>query len=449
VVSLAAVFTTPPGAATTHATLPVASGAEPLLINDNGGWSWFEDERAVVDLDRCTLLVSSVASASGSGGEERDGNIELVSHDLVSATTMRSTLYLGPSGNDHNSAALYVRRDGRYVAMYSLHDTDTLTRWRVSRRPGDAREWGPERYFDHRARTTYSNIYAVPDDDRLYAFVRAADRDPHFLVSDDDGSSWTAGGRLLTSPGRPYLRYASDGAGRIHLIATDGQPSGNELVTGIYHGVLANGQLLRSDGVLADSDVFDDDAPISNQLTQVFAASDRLRPWPIDVQLDASGNPRTVFSVRVPGASAESDRRFYYYGRFDGSTWHVHRMAYAGSALSVAHRDYTGLAAIDPREPSRVYVSTDVDPGTGVPLISGRDQRRHFEIFAGVTDDGGATWAWSPFTADSTVDNIRPIVPESETGMAVLWLRGTYRDYKRYDLDVVGVLTSRCTRSGS
>jgi hypothetical protein len=423
VVALAAVVRTPPGSATAHATATFTSIAEPLLINDNGGWSWFEDERAVVDPDQCTLLVSSVANASGSGGEFRSGNIEIAAHDLVGSTTMRSILHLGPLGDDHISAALHVRQDGRYVAMYSLHDTDTITRWRVSRRPGDAREWGPERMFDHRARTTYSNVYAIPDEGRLYAFVRAADRDPHFLLSDDEGSSWAIGGRLLTSPGRPYVRYASDGGGRIHLVATDGQPSGNEPVTGVYHGVLASGQLLRSDDTVADADLFDDDAPSANELTQVFAADDTRRPWTIDIQLDASGNPHTVFSVRIPGASPEADRRFYYYGRFDGTRWHIHRLAHAGSALSEAHRDYTGLAAIDPRQPSRVFVSTDVDPATGVPLISRRDDRRHFEIFAGVTGDGGATWEWSPVTVDSTVDNIRPIVPESEVGTAVLWLR--------------------------
>ena len=65
-----------------------------------------------------------------------------------------------------------------------------------------------------------------------------------------------------------------------------------------------------------------------------------------------------------------------------------------------------------------------------------------------MTSDGGETWEWLPLTANSTADNIRPIMPKSKDEAAVLWLRGTCTDYKRHDLDVVGVLTNRCTRSG-
>ena len=40
---------------------------------------------------------------------------------------------------DHNSAALYVRRDGGYIAMYAAHAADTLTRWRVANPASSAR----------------------------------------------------------------------------------------------------------------------------------------------------------------------------------------------------------------------------------------------------------------------------------------------------------------------
>jgi hypothetical protein len=69
--------------------------------------------------------------------------------------------------------------------------------------------------------TTYSN-YSVPDEDLQYLFIAPKIATRTSLVSNDDGSSWTTGGRLLTSPGRPYVRYASDGASRIHFIATHG-----------------------------------------------------------------------------------------------------------------------------------------------------------------------------------------------------------------------------------
>lgn len=44
-------------------------GAAPM--NDNGGWSWFEGERAVVDPAAGKLLFSSVADGAGPGGAQR------------------------------------------------------------------------------------------------------------------------------------------------------------------------------------------------------------------------------------------------------------------------------------------------------------------------------------------------------------------------------------------
>jgi hypothetical protein len=44
-------------------------------------------------------------------------------------------------------------------------------------------------------------------------------------------------------------------------------------------------------------------------------------------------------------------------------------------------------------------------------------------------------------TRDSTADNLRPIVPRTEgRDELLLWLRGRYRSYTDYDLEVVGLL---------
>ena len=192
--------------------------AEVIVLNDNGAWSWFEDERAVVDPVRGTLVVSSVADASGTGGMTRDGNVEVVTHDLATGDTRRTVLHAHLQDDDHNSAALYVRRDGGYVAMYAKHAADTLTRWRVSGRSGDQRDVGAGAHA--RSWRRGDVLQRVPGR-RWRAALRVrprAGRDPHLLVSDDEGVSWRPGGRLLDGPGRPYVRYAADHPGRIHLL---------------------------------------------------------------------------------------------------------------------------------------------------------------------------------------------------------------------------------------
>src|SRR4029079_12835363 len=65
------------------------------------------------------------------------------------------------------------------------------------------------------------------------------------------------------------------------------------------------------------------------------------------------------------------------------------------------------------------------------------------------SDDGGTTWTWSPITLDSTVDNLRPIIPLGAPDVGVvLWLRGTYSNYQDYDLDVVAYIEGRSQPDG-
>jgi hypothetical protein len=64
----------------------------------------------------------------------------------------------------------------------------------------------------------------------------------------------------------------------------------------------------------------------------------------------------------------------------------------------------------------------------------------HYEIFQGITADTGATWSWTPITFNSTIDNMRPIIPKWDAShTALLWMRGTYSSYTNFDMDIVGL----------
>lgn len=117
-------------------------------INDNGAWCWFQDERALVDPANNTLLVGSVAAPEGAGGDSRGGNIEVAVLDLATGDSQVHVVHRRLEPDDHNAPALLIRPDGRYLAMYAKHKTDNYSRWRISTRPHDASEWGPEGHFD-------------------------------------------------------------------------------------------------------------------------------------------------------------------------------------------------------------------------------------------------------------------------------------------------------------
>lgn len=405
----------------------------------NGVWSWFEDERAVVDASDPTnprLLVSSVSA--GSGAEA--GDIDLLWRNLATGVQGHFELADRLEQDDHNSASLTLLTDGRYLAMYSRHGTDRVTRWRISSHPHDPTAWGPEQTLTNPAGTTYNNTYFLPGDDggagRMYNFTRTVNYDPNVQTSADGGQTWRNAGKLLTEGGggdRPYLRYAaSDDA--IYFIATDRHP--RNFANSIYSGYVRDGKLHTLDGRVVDDNLFDATAVAPSALTPVFSngtpfgGTTMNRAWTISLETDNTGNPVGVFTARAN--DRDLDHRFFY-SRYDGAEWQVHEMARAGGYLYAAENDYTGLVSIDPDNPNVVYMSSPINPTTQAATAK-------YELYKGVTANFGESWAWAPLTSGSTMDNIRPVVPQwNGDQTAVVWLRGTYTTYTNWSTEVVGL----------
>jgi hypothetical protein len=421
-----------------------AAGAAPpwVEVNDNGAWSWFMDERAVVD--RGKLIVGSVRAVKEyrSGRDDPDwGNVEVSVLDLATGAARHTVLHRHFEQDDHDGPALLVLPDRRYLAVYSKHSADREVHYRLSE-PGDPLAWGPDRTFvspgeDRPAfggdNVTYSNLFRTPGG-RIVNFYRGFAHDPNWMESRDGGDTWSYGGRLLRGRGgySPYLKYASDGRGTISFVTTDDHPRSYD--NGVYAGFVRDGFVHLSDGTRK--------APLSRStatglaawdLTPVFRGDPDNVAWVIDLELDRDGHPYLAFSVQkdgrgLPPGQGGLDHR-YYYGRWDGRSWQVHEMAHAGTRLYPGEDDYTGLVALDPKDPGVVYISIDADPVRGTPLVSAADGRRHHELFRGTSGDGGRTWRWGPITSDSPVDNLRPIVPRwDDPRTALVWMRGTYRN---------------------
>ncbi len=438
------------------ATAPTPNfvAGEMIELNDNAGWCWFQDERALVD--GCTLIAGTVADDKGPNGAARTGNIELSVFDLATHEVRRVLLHAGLQDDDHNAPALMRLPDGRYLAVYGKHGGDSLMRWRISTAPGDASAWQPEQQLDVGAAYTYQNLFRLrAEGDRIYNFHRGYGYNPNYALSEDGGRSFHYGGRLLAwtpadseinGAGRPYPRYAGDGEEAIHFITTEDHPRNFD--NSIYHGFLRDGQLRDSHGtpVAALSSGRDADAG-PTAFTQVFQGTADEVAWTVDLELDGAGLPVAIFSVQHGDGKVKKDSAaggetlHYYYARFDGAAWRVQFLAHAGTRLYSPEVDYSGLAAIDPDRPEVVYISTNANPRTGVPLISAADGLRHYEIYRGRSDDHGQAWTWTAITADSSEDNIRPNIPARDGGRtALLWLRGSYQNYRSYNTRLVALI---------
>ncbi len=441
-------------------TAPVeatASAPESLrVLVPNGGWCWFQDERAILVGD--TVVFGSVKSPSG--------DIDAHAWNPVTGTVRTFTLAPQHESDDHNVPAFLALPDGRILASWGNHgrvqpkENNQRLWWRRTVRPGDITEWEPTSSLPHSDGVTYTNLYRLSaENGRIYNFSRSIAFNPNYTVSEDDGQTFRYGGRLLswrqpakhdpkstraTGGGRPYVKYASNDRDTLHMLTTEDHPGAYH--NSIYHGFVRGGSVFTSDGkAVAPLSRTQDTLIQPTDLTLVYRGDADHVAWTVDLHLDANERPVAVFSVQHNGSAVQDQRTAtgmdlrYYYARHDGTGWHVHPLAYAGTELYAAESDYSGLVAIVPHQPERVFISTNSDPVSGRPLVSATDGRRHYEIFSGLTTDGGATWTWTEVTRNSKADNLRPIVPIGDRlGTVVLWLRGTIRTFRDYDFEIVG-----------
>ncbi len=448
------------GAAVGLAAFPVhaelISEKQTVTLNDNASWCWFQDERVLADKGK--IIFSSVASLGGPDGAARSGNIEVTTFEPfadASGFNGKSTIaVLHPKlqEDDHDAAGMMVLPDGRYLAMYSRHMSDKIIHYRISSKPGDATAWEPEQTITRDSAVTYNNLYRLADENdgkgRIYDFYRGEHYKPNFLTSDDNGHTWTYGNPVIHIAAdpqdkmRPYARYASNYKDTIWIANTDAHPA-EYPATSLYLAYIKGGKIFHPNGTEL--------APLSqgvepSQELCIFKGTPDNQAWVCQMQLDKDGNPFIAYSIH----KTDQDLRYRYY---DGKNKIDAEFAHAGNFLYKTQEHYTGNVAVDPVDPHTLYFSTNADPKTGEPLISKADGKRHWELYKAVmvpvtiTGGGGTNQAAttqvlgsdiSPLTQNSTADNLRPIVPAGDRSVrALLWLRGTYTSYTRWNMSAV------------
>jgi hypothetical protein len=497
---------------------PPGRGADNVagnLINfDNDGyWSWYMDERSVVDVANGKLLIGSVSGSLVRYPTGRPtGSVDVVTFDLATANRTRSQLS-DIDEDDHNAPGIFILPDGRYIAMYSNHGNasmgDYLSRYRISANQGAT--WSPEQSFNWQTvtgwntapnannRVSYHNLYYLAGDNdgagRLYNFSRGTHQSANALTFNPTSNVWTWGGQLTESAtggySTGYVKYASNNQDKIYFISTETHPRNYN--NNIYAGYISDGTSYDMNGNVVDANLFNNDdtggagsVPDITSFTRIFQADPagptdapvHSRAWTVDLNLGPDGNPYGLFTTRWKdddplgngggpyGENFEKDNNGFYhhtlwYAKYDGADWHVRPVARLGQMMYLAEEDYTGLGAIDPRDPNTIYVSTPLDPrihGGDPPLTPGgpsatpsptdyswnptyQVQDGPHEIYKGVTADHGQTWTWTPVTQNSAVDNFRPIIPTWDANnTAVVWFRGTYTTAHNADTAVVGII---------
>jgi hypothetical protein len=200
--------------------------------------------------------------------------------------------------------------------------------------------------------------------------ARANDRAPNFIYSDDEGNTWNFGGQLTTnsssSYNKGYYKYWGNGVDRIDMVFTEQHP--RDHTTSIYHGYIQNKKAYNTEGKEADDDIYDRKyIPTFDKFTKVFAHGTVVngitmgRCWQSDIMRYDDGTIAILFKARAN--NSETDHRNFY-ARYDkDKKWKITYIGKAGTKMYDSEQDYTGLGALCPDDPNRIYISSPFNPG--------------------------------------------------------------------------------------
>ena len=205
------------------ATLPFYLNRRKSIAYGGAGYCWFSNPRAIYwtasNGDKYTIFAYVKGKSEGGTGTAATC-IGRLNHqtNAIDEFVLNPALVL----DDHNHSGLWIRPDGRIVAMYADHNADSLLRWRVSTNAidGDFSQWAAESTFAASGLVTYANPVYLSDSGRLYCFFRLAWASWAYVVSTDQGV--TFGGQVTymsKSSVQMYEVMRSTGGNRIDFIA--------------------------------------------------------------------------------------------------------------------------------------------------------------------------------------------------------------------------------------
>ena len=430
------------------------------VLASDGAWTWYNDSRAIFHNGK--LYFGYVRSG--------DGKTALGAFDL--STGQRTDLW--SSGftqlDDHNNPGLLSQTNGNLLAIYARHNSDQYFAYRVANtnNPSTPAGWNVEQTIPNSgAGMTYANPFQLlTEGGKIFNFCRNQNFNPTVYTSTNGGVNWSAPQLFIQNGGgsiRPYVKYSSNNSNRIDFLYTDGHP--RDVNNSLYHMYYDGGVFYKTDGAAITNYSalpLQHDAGQRGSIIYQYSAAVQSDPnewiptgraWTWEIASQSNGAPVCVFTVQNdfapvggPDPDWQDDRIFYYYARWTGSAWQKRFIAQAGRPLYMAEDDYAGGICVDQQNPNVVYISSNAQNPFSLADTTNVTLRanQRYELWRGITSDGGLTFSWTQITTNSTSDNLRPYIPRRNGGeQCVIWFRGTYTTYTSYACSVVGLFTTQ------
>jgi autotransporter-associated beta strand protein len=426
-------------------------------LTSDGGWCWFSDPRAI--FHNGTLYFGCVRS---------DGRSVLNLFNLQSGRMTNLWVSSLTEFDDHDVCGMQVRQDNTLLALWARHGGDQFFSYRssTSTNPVSPADWGAEQQISPSgAGLTYCNPHQLSaEGGKIYSFSRDLNYNPTVFTSSDNGATWS-GPTLMIKTGtgstRPYVKYCSNYTNRIDVLYTDAHP--DNYTTSLYEMYYQDGAFYKTDGTfmtnLSTLPILHDAGQRGSVVYQYNAAAtvdpnqwiSTARAWCWEIAYQTNGAPLCVFQTKVDavtGSTWADARIYYYYARWTGTNWQKRFVAQGGRPLYNGQPDYGGGIGLDPQDVNTIYISSDAANPFDLSTTASVPLGSHYEIYKGITTNGGLTFTWSAVTTNSTADNCRPYVPRRFGGEpCVLWWRGIYSSYTSFYTSIVGMFTTAVPNS--
>lgn len=403
------------------------------IVAEEGAWCWFADPRALhYENSEGTI------NATYLGYIDVHGNVMATQYDWLShrKTDVLIRSYFQP--DDHNNPTFLILPDERVMIFYTRHTDEPKIWYRISTKKGDISSLGEEKFLATANNTTYPSPFILSDDPQhIYLCWRGIGWHPtiaRLTMPDEVGNCQFDFGpkQIVQSTGaRPYAKYASNGKDKIYVSYTTGHPD-NEMPDWLYFNVIdinkGNGPILRdlngkqlkviSEGTF---NVNKTDSYASQYPATIIDKTAGIRNWVWQIVLDSEEHP----VIAYPHIDDAKTSHFYWYARWNGSSWKNTKVASAGHAFhqnwNQTERCYSGGMSLDPDHINDMYLS--------IPTKDGQYNKDGvYEIWKYTIDDAGNVAGSEQITMDSPKNNARPfVIPGSKNSpLRVGWMQGDY-----------------------
>lgn len=323
--------------------------APPHRLIENLAWCWWTRPRA-----------SRVGDALFIGGIESGGGIVAAKINLKTRQIERARLAQFED-DDHNNPALLAVGGKPLICFYSRHDAKEGLRYRISKSPLSAAEWGPEQTLTFNGSTTYAEVHVAGSE--IHLFTRVDEIRWGWRMSADWGNSWSEARDFLSfdTDQQVYMGSALCADGRTLRIGVSGHPKEYEkrplhdvwaaqvdLVTGVV--TTPNGKLL---GNLRSGE----NVPLNYSALDLVQKTAPERTVNL---LDVSSGPvfEIAFVSKVKDDLSTRDAQYHVASLRDGA-WQIETVAPAGAKFGYIDAGlYVGGMAFPEQAPAGIVYLT-------------------------------------------------------------------------------------------